>query len=433
MLGRASPTRPRSLGAGRVASSSFYVLLGSASRIGAQTIAFLVGARLLGPEAFGEFAAALALVTLASTLTEAGGYVLLIRDVSAGERVREAAGNTLGIYAVLTLPAACIVIGAKLVLLPAVEWSVLLGAFVAVFVGARLYLASAGCNLAHDFAWRNAVLDGAAAAVLLLTVSLAWLVGADLHAWSALYALQYVLVGTAGMGWSALTWGLPRVTAAGVRRRLGSAVHIGVGSAAQAGVTDLDKLILSRLDGSAAVGIYSVACRVVAVSSLPVGSAYTVLLRTFFYAGVVGSRPLLTLAGRTAVGAVLYGGLAGAVLWFLSGVLPGVVGPRYDGSALAIRYLALVPLLQGLYAVSANSLLSLGAEAAWARLQVAALVVNAVLNVWLVPYAGWTGSATASVVTQVLQVLCTGSALLWRVRWGGSGPMKSGERRPWSG
>ena len=79
-----------------------------------------------------------------------------------------------------------------------------------------------------------------------------------------------------------------------------------------------------------------------------------------------------------------------------------------------MKLLALIPLIQGLYSPFADALTGSGHQAVRTRGQLAALVINILLNLWLIPIWGWAGAAWATIVSQILLLAIFGWAVLKR-------------------
>ncbi len=387
---------------------SSWMLAALAAKSVLQLVAFVLLARQLGPQAFGTFSSALALAALLSPLVELGGYSLIVRDVSRQVPPARALGNSLIVLLTNVPLGLLIVLGVAFVALPGVPWTTLLLVALAELLFTRVIVLVNAVFVAQSALWCNAVIEVVGGVVRLALVVYLARTGGDLGAWVGLYLLQTALLSVGALVWAARLTGRPVGRWREWRDRLGPGVHFAVGGMAQNAYTDLDKAMLPRLADLGAAGIYNSAFRFVMVAFLPLSALLGALYPRFFEAGREGYPAARRLALRTMPLTAGYGLLAGAALLLGAAWLPALLGPGFAETAPALRWLAALLLIQGLYAPFADALTGSGLQRLRTTGQVGALLLNALLNFWLIPRYGWLGAVWSSLISQSFLLLVWG-------------------------
>lgn len=185
---------------------------------------------------------------------------------------------------------------------------------------------------------------------------------------------------------------------------------------ADTGMTSLDKTLVLLLAGPQVAGIYSSAYRLVAVLAMPATSlgmaALPRLFRTHHAKPDEPARKSNLVAMLLSV-TVAYGLIAAVLAYLLSGVLPILFGAAFEQAAQAARWLAISPLLYGMYALGCNVLVTSHRRTLRILAQAAGIVLLAA-SAWLwIPKFGLKGA-----VGMLLSTQCATALLLWLlVRW----------------
>jgi O-antigen/teichoic acid export membrane protein len=180
---------------------------------------------------------------------------------------------------------------------------------------------------------------------------------------------------------------------------------------ADTGMTSLDKTLVLLLAGPQVAGIYSSAYRLVAVLAMPATSLGMAALPRLFRThlakpgGLARKSNFVTmLLAATAV----YGLVAAVLAYLLSGVLPILFGTAFEQAAQAARWLAISPLLYGVYALGCNVLVTSHRRTLRILAQAAGIAIL-VASAWLwVPKFGLKGAVGMLLFTQ-----CATALLLW--------------------
>lgn len=383
-------------------SGTAWVLGGYAGRLGFQLVAFILLARALGVAGFGIFAGTLALVNLLAPFVEFGGYSLVVRDVADGVPTGRALGNSLLVLALAAPLALSAMAAAKPVALPDVPWALVLAVAASEFTGKRITNLVIGAHVATGRLWRNAVLETGRGAVQLLMVLLLLLARGDVVTWGLLFLTESLLTGMAALAWAARQWGVPTARWREARTRWPEGVHFGAGLAAETANNDVDKAMLARLATFEATGLYTAAYRFIAVARLPIHAFLSAVYPRFFQAGRSGLAGARDVARDLLPWTAAYGLVAGSILWLGAPLLPLLLGPGFEASTEALRLLAVVPLIQGVYAPFADALTGSGMQPARTRGQLWALALNVALNVWLILRLSWRGAIIATLASEVV-------------------------------
>lgn len=377
-----------------------WMLLTNAFRLSLQLVAFVWLVRILGPEAYGNFAASLAVALLIAPFIEMGGYSLIVRDISAGIPVTRALGNSL-LLSTLILPFGlilyCLI---KVLLLPNVSWLVVLAIGFGQFVGIRTWVLVQGVHVAKGLFARNAVLEATNGIATLLAVVALQLMGGTLNTWALLFFMSSLIIGLLALGWVYFTWGAPYAVLAEAKDRIRPGLYFAIGLASQSGYMEIDKAMLVKLASAEVSGIYAAAYRLANVSFLPLNALLSILYPKFFQQGSKGTQTSLALAYRILPWTIGYGMLVSLFLWLIAPAIPLFLGSDYSQSVEILRWLALVLLLQGIYYPLADSLTGSGLQERRTNGQIGALIINLALNAFLIPPLGWLGAVIATLSAQ---------------------------------
>jgi O-antigen/teichoic acid export membrane protein len=406
-----------------------WLMVGNGLRLGLSGAYFILLTRLLGPEAFGVFSAILACSNLAAPFGYLGQSELLIQRLSQqgshashdSEMDRDSGTESLS----KVLPPVVNAAGPSLWLaglgcggIALLLWPLLsfwLAGTPALVVGVLLLSdllfiglpeVHKGLLIGREQMGGVALIDTGMAlgrvSAVLLAVALDW--GSLVH-WSVLYGLMVlgVLVLIAwGMGGHsplmAMSW-------RDLRERLTAGWDFAVGLAAVKTFTDLDKLLLPRLASATAGGLYSAAYRVINFSQTPMIALLTSHFAELCRQGQKGLPQGWSYAWRLSPWVLGYGSLATLGLALGSYGIPWVLGSAYRETALILRWLSPVILLEGIHLLLSHLLTGAGLQKPRSRLQLLALVLNGLLNGAWIPLWGWRGAALATLLSEVALVL----------------------------
>ena len=200
-------------------------------------------------------------------------------------------------------------------------------------------------------------------------------------------------------------WGRPRMNVPGLWEDISEGLYFSLGTAASTIYNDIDKVMLGKVSFAAA-GLYAAAYRIVDVSMTPVRSLASAAYPRFFKLGTEGIGSTSAFAYTQMRRATLYTALLVPALWCVAPLLPLILGPRYADTAVALRWLALIPFFRGLHTFLADSLSGAGLQRVRSVVQVSIAIVNVVLNLIVLPKYGWLGATWTSLASDGLLVAC---------------------------
>jgi O-antigen/teichoic acid export membrane protein len=391
------------------------MILGQGVRILVQFAYFVLIARLLHREGYGAFAGTVALVAVLAPFAGWGSGNLLVKNVARDP-------SSFGRYWGRALIVSCASAGLLTLLALALAWVVLprsVPMSIVLFVAISdllftrvLDTAALAFQAVHDLL-KTAVLSVLFSVGKLAGVLLLWWMGGDdrLVTWSLLYLAGSAVVAAGGTLWVTLELGRPQWDMAGWWREFGEGFYFASSFSAQRIYMDSDKALLTRLGSLESAGIYTVAARIVEVAFIPVYALLAAAYARFFTSGQKGVHGTLDLSRKLLPYALIYAALAGIGLYVLAPLLPWLIGDEFADSVSAVRWLAAIPLLMTLHRFAADSLTGAGWQARRTHIEFGAAALNVLLNLALVPYFSWRGTAWVTIATELLLIAGLGLAL----------------------
>ena len=374
--------------------------------------------RYLGAADYGALAAAVALATMGCYAVDLGTATHVVRE---GSRNPDEIGSPLGDALGVTFSTLVVVALALVGMVHILDYP----------VGARLLMPALGMGILLQ-ASRGPIHSALRALRRFGRVAWAEVVAAGLF---ALFCFYGVASGRtlAYFGWAHLFTGLGAISVSAllVRSltrprwepdRWPSAVKASVPFFASnifyVIYFQLDTVMLAVLRPAAEVGIYAAPYKVVMLLGLIPAAVSHALLPSAFALGTQdrpGIHRLFRLQVRTL--GIIAVPISVALVLFAPGIVPRVLGPGYEGSAIILQILAVQVLLRCLAHAGGDALYALGRENRRTAIQGLAAASNLVLNVALIPRWGAAGAAVATVITEaIVAVLMLASA---RKGWGG--------------
>jgi O-antigen/teichoic acid export membrane protein len=367
-----------------------------------QGITFVALARLLGAVEFGVYAGAFALTNLVAVYGTMGTSILLVRYVCGNHKAFSLYwGNVL-----LTLACAG---GLLICFLHSIGGHVLNQAsymlVTIISIGncilMQLTLAAGRVFQAFDRMKITALLNlltnlmrALASVAMLLTIHSAtagqWaLVSTVVSGIAAVIAVTTV---TFKFGWPKFD---PRLMLKHGWEGFGYSLSYSAGGV----YNDIDKTLLSHYGMNFANGIYSTAYRIVDIATLPIISLVFSSQSRFFLNGRSGFAPTATLSSRLFKISLPISIVAALLLFVSAGAIPRLAGASFAESALALRWLCLIPVFRSIHLVSGSSLTGIGRNYSRTVAQLSAAGINFGANLWLIPRYGWHGAAWSSLVS----------------------------------
>jgi O-antigen/teichoic acid export membrane protein len=388
-----------------------HLSIGQGFRLIIQAGYFVLIARSLGPDAYGAFVTVVAMAALLGPFSGLGTANLFIKNVRSGKREAPICwGNGILLTVLSGSLLSCLGVGLSVLLhlktVPLV---------VAVVCVADLVLLKVTELAAFGFAALDEMKQTSIQSVVVSLLRLGGIVAlvvtvhpVTLGLWVFTYLFTTLLGTLYALIKGRQLWGRPVVDVVALREDATEGVFFSVAGSATTIYNDIDKIMLSRLAGLAATGVYGAAYRVIDVTMTPVRSLAAAAYPHFFRKGVGGMAQTYPYALSLIAKTSIYGAFAFAGLWLMAPILPHVLGNQYRGVLSAVRWLALIPLLRCLHSFMADALSGAGLQRIRTGIQVLVAVINIGLNVVILPRYSWRGAAWTSLGCDGLLV-----ALFW--------------------
>src|SRR5450759_552976 len=371
-------------------------------------IYFILLARALGPKEYGAFAAVLALSRIFSFFASWGYGNILLKNVSRDpSKFQGYWGICLLIVLVGGLSLTLVVLAISKVVL---HLSIPIVAIVFIsfsdLIFAGILALSQQAYLSFDNMLRYMQLQSGASAFRLAGVILMMVIIREpsVLSWSVLYLFTGIVPSIFGIALVNKELGRYKFGMKIVKAEILEGFYFSVSQSSQTIYNDIDKTLLASMATLEVTGLYTAAYRFVDFSFTPISGLLISSYANFFRHGVDGIRGSLNWARKIILWASAYGLLAAIVLYFISGLIPLLLGSAYNETAEILRWLAPIIIFKSVELLIANILTGSGHQGARTSIQLSLAVVNFMATVWLIQLYGWFGAALASIGTEVLAV-----------------------------
>jgi O-antigen/teichoic acid export membrane protein len=410
-----------------------HLSIGQGLKLFVQAGYFILIARSLGPDAYGAFAAVVALAAVLGPFSGMGTTNLFIRDVRSGKRDAVVCwGNGLLLTILSGTLLTLVVIALNYI------FHLKTGSFVVFMVCISDLIFMKVTELAaFGFAASDRMKDTSIQSVvvsLLRLVAIALLTvmlrSVSLSQWVWAYLFTSILGTIYAVYKGSRLWGRPRVQLTSLREDISEGIFFSISTSATSIYNDVDKIMLGRLSDFVSTGIYSAAYRIIDVSMTPVRSLVSAAYPQFFKKGVGGMRATYPYAKSLIYKASLYGVAISVGVWLFAPVLPSLLGKQYLAAVPALRWLALIPFLRCFHVFLADSLSGAGYQRTRTAIQVIVGVINVGLNLVILPRYSWRGAAWTSLACDATLVLVFWLAALYLFRHQTSSPVATVSAAP---
>jgi O-antigen/teichoic acid export membrane protein len=363
---------------------------------------FVILARLLGALQYGVFVGAFAFVNLVARYGTLGTGTVFLRYVSIDRKMFALYwGNILVVTTIGGLVTALLLHAVGTHILNPASAAIVLLAALANCLGTQITTCAALVFQATEQMRITAVLNLLTNFLRTLAAGMLLLLFHRISAWEwALTSTAVSLIGSAvAIGVILFRFGRPRFSLRLLRRRLVEGIEFAFASSTTSAYNDLDKAMLSHYNMNAANGIYTLAYRAIDIATMPVNSLAAAAMPRFFRNGVDGLIQAEALAGRLLKRSFVFSAIAALSLFALAPLVPYFAGSSFSETAVALRWLCAIPLFRCVHELSGSALTGAGLQRYRTANQVAAVLLNLLLNLWLIPLYNWRGAAWSSLAT----------------------------------
>lgn len=385
-----------------LAANASWIFGGQVASFGIQAAYFILLARLLGSEEYGVLAGAAALVNIVSQYSGMGAGILFLRYVSPDHgKFREYWGNIL---VSVTIVATVLILalhftgkwflgpdGAAILVILAVGdclCAQLTMAAAQVFQTFERMRITAGLNFVTNLF--RMILAACLVAVVHHASARTWAIASMCVSITATLLAIYKVTSN---------FGLPTFSLKLFFRRIGEGFIYAISGSTTTVYNDVDKVMLGHYGMTVANGIYSMAYRVVNISTVPINSIHGAAFPSFFREGVKGVKSTEQFAKKILKRTVVLGALGAVGMFVCAPILPRIAGHDFSASASALRWLCLIPLFRCFNLSAGDAITGAGFQKFRLLSQTIAAAGNFGLNLYLIPRYSWHGAAWASLLT----------------------------------
>jgi O-antigen/teichoic acid export membrane protein len=385
-----------------LARNAGWQLIGQGTGYGLRVIYFIVIARLLGVVQYGLVVSAFSLVNIVAQYSRVGMGMVLLRYVS-GNHARFAVywGNVLLVSSVMGgILVVALRFSAPLILDPASAKIVALMA-VAVCLLEQITMSATQAFQAFQEMRIAATLDQLTA--MFRTFAAVSMLLALHHASARQWAIAQMLVSAAATA-VALTVvtvkrGWPKFAPGVAWQHASEGAEYSFAASTTNAYNDLDKAMLSHFGRSAENGIYGLAYRIIEMGTAPITAIQLAAIPRLFQLAESGYKEAVALGRRLLRHGLLVSSVTAICLFAAAPLLPIAVGRSFSESAVALRWLCLIPIFRSIHGITGSVLTSIGMQRYRTLTQFSVVVLNFGLNLWLIPRYGWHGAAWSSLAT----------------------------------
>jgi O-antigen/teichoic acid export membrane protein len=379
--------------------NTLWVMLGNGLKLIIQAAYFVIIARSLGPEQYGAFVAVVAIAAILSPFVGLGTSNLIIRNVVRDRATFSTSwGNGLFVTLASGFCGLALISSCRFLLPQSIHWTVLLLVASSDLILGRLTdLCAFAFGALENFralAQINVYSSLTRLIGLLILVSIIHHPTAE--QWAIVYLITTAAVSVGAVAAVFTNLGRPSLALPQLRRDLLEGFYYSAGQSAQSVYNDIDKTMLARLGDLSATGIYGAAYRLIDVSLVPVKSVLSAAYPGCFRAGQEGVSGSVKYMRRLLPKPVGFAVIIVMSLFFCAPVLPHILGKEYTNTVMALRWLALLPLLKTFHFFFADALTGSGYQGLRTMIQFVVAAVNVLVNLWIIPAYSWRGAAWSS-------------------------------------
>ena len=403
-----------------LAKDTMWMLFSKLFNIVVQAIYFIIVARLLGKENYGSFIVITAVASIVFPFVPLGSEHILVKNVSLD---RASFGTYWGNSLLISVFNGTLFTIALLLLSPLlfpnnVEWWNILPILVSDLIGLALLDIGLKALLAANMVDKLAQLGVlSTCSKLLAALSLAvFFEQPNIAVWGYLYFASSIVMAIVTLILVNKMVGMPTPVWSELKSNISQGLDFSIGTSANNINANLDKSMLGKLSSVAAAGIYGSAYRFIDVGIIPLLALFGATYTRFFQHGASGIKGSLSFAKRLLPLMALYAIATLVGYWILAPYIPVILGEEYRDAIGALLWLSPIPAITTLQYLAADTLTGAGNQKARSRVQVAAAIVNILLNIWLIPRFSWKGAAWATLTSDVLRLVCLWLIVFWLYR-----------------
>ncbi|MGF1590377.1 MAG: oligosaccharide flippase family protein [Pleurocapsa sp.] len=393
-----------------LARDTLWMLFSKIFNVVMQAAYFIIVARLLGKENYGSFIVITATASIIFPFISLGGEHLLVKNVSTNRAAFSTYwGNGLVLLTANgTLFTIILLLLSPLLFPRDVQWGAILLILLSDLICLALLDLGFKALMAVDMVNKTAQLGIlSTCSKLLAALSLAvFFTNPGVTTWGYLYFISSATMAIVTIILINKMIGSPRPALSELKSNLTQGIYFSISASASNINANLDKSMLGKLANVGAAGIYGSAYRFIDVGNVPLlalsGATYT----RFFQHGASGVKGSLGFAKRLLPILTLYAIASVIGYWVLAPFIPVILGEEYREAIAALLWLSPLPAIATFQYLAADTLTGSGHQKTRSMVQVAAAILNVLLNIWLIPKFSWQGAAWATLISDSLRLVC---------------------------
>ncbi len=393
-----------------LAQDASWMLISKLFNVIMQAGYFIIVARLLGKENYGSFIVITASASIIFPFIALGSEHVLVKNVATNRASFSTYwGNTLVLLtsngALLTI---ALLLLSPLIFPQDISWSTTLLILLADLICLGLLDISYKALVAASMVKKTAQLGIlSTCGKLLAALSLsAFFAQPSIATWSYLYLASSVITAIVAILVVNKMVAPPKPVFSELKSNIGQGIYFSISASANNINASLDKSMLGKLSNVASAGIYGSAYRFIDVGNVPLLALFGASYKRFFEHGSSGIKGSLSFAKRLLPILVFYAIASLIGFWLLAPFVPVILGEEYQEAIGALLWLSPLPAIAAFQYLAADTLTGSGHQKARSMVQLAAAVVNILLNIWLIPQFSWKGAAWATLISDSLRLVC---------------------------
>ena len=400
-----------------------WMLIARLINVFVQAAYFVILARSLGAVNYGSFVGVSALASLLFPFASLGSDDVLVKEVSVDRQAFASYwGNCLLILSFSSLTiAGCLLLFAKVIFPDDIPQLAIAFLLIADLLCLGLQEASSKALRAVGLVKKAAqlvVLNTASKliAVLCLVTFTSRLEGTghtSIVSWSILYFIASSIVSLTAVLTIDKMVGRPSLNLSRVKSDLAQGIYFSIGMSANNVNNNIDKTMLASMATLDATGIYGSAYRFINIGNVPTLALFNATYPRFFQQGSLGVTSCLKFARKLLPIILGYAVVSFAAFQIFAPLIPRILGAEYQAAVSTLKWLAIIPSLNALQLLAANTLTGLDYQKIRSVIQVVAAVINVFLNIWLIPIFGLYGAIWATLASDSIRVICLGFVLFY--------------------
>lgn len=399
---------------GSLKKNSLITLSGQLLKTLFQGLTFILLARTLGATDFGILISILAICSILSPFVDFGSYHLIIKRIAEGEKFTRVTNETLLILFVAS-PLFTILLLIVAMSLYGYSFYLVLPIGLAILFSDKLLSLFIAYNVARNKFKIVTYIESLISGLRLLFTGFLFLFEGSIELWALLLLLHgvvssliiFALIGRETSydfsnkpSRKLIREGMPFVW---------SQVSINANQ-------DFDKLFLAKISGAEVAGIYAAAMRVLNLALIPIYSFYMTAYNRYFQASAKGVDRLKHTKSML-IPTVSIGLVTAIGIYMVAPFVPYILGEEFNSTVELVQLAALIPIIQTLATPFADTLSGYGKQKLRVYSLLAALIVNVILNLLLIPNFGAYGALIASIISNFVFLIGCVNFTLRKSQW----------------